>query len=152
MDAVIFDMDGTLADVSLIRHHLKAVKPNGKPDKDFTRFHEEGVNVPPHQWVVDAAREYHEKGIAVLIVTARKRMWEKHTSWFLALHDIPSDDMFMRGNKDNRPDYELKKDILEMIRFQGYNVIHAYDDNPAVIRLWQEEGIPTTIVPGWEDQ
>lgn len=150
MDAVIFDMDGTLADVSSIRYLLNGIRANGKPDRNFDRFHEEGVNVPPHDWVADAARDYYNRGIAVLIVTARKQKWENHTSWFLGLHNIPSTAMWMRKDKDDRPDYVIKREILEMIRAEGYNVIHAFDDNPAVIQLWQEEGIPTTIVPGWE--
>jgi hypothetical protein len=144
-------MDGTLADVSSIRHYLRGIRATGKPDKNFDKFHEEGVNVPPHEWVAELARDFHDLGIAVLIVTARKHKWRNHTAWFLALNNIPSDGMWMRGNDDDRPDYVLKKDILKQIRGHGYNVIHAFDDNPAVIQLWAEEGIPTTIVPGWED-
>lgn len=150
-DAVIFDCDGTLFDVSSIRYLLNGIRANGKPDKNFDRFHEEGVNVPVHEWVAEAARQFHKDQIAVLIVTARKHKWRNHTAWALALNDIPSDGLWMRGNNDNRPDYEVKKDILRQIRGHGYNVIHAFDDNPAVIQLWKEEGIPTTIVPGWED-
>ena len=150
MDAVIFDMDGTLADVSSIRHLLNGVRANGKPDKNFDKFHELSVDVPPNEWVADRARDFHNRGISVLIVTARKHKWRNQTAWFLALNNIPSDGLWMRGNKDDRPDYQVKKDILRQIKGHGYNVIHAFDDNPNVIQLWAEEGIPTTIVPGWE--
>lgn len=148
-DAVIFDMDGTLADVSSIRHYLKKYD-NGKNYKDFESFHRESVNVPPHSHVADCALRAHMLGSAILIVTARRAKWRHETAWFLALHGIPSDALYMRRNNDHRPDYEVKKDILNSIRTK-YNVIHAYDDNPSVIRLWQEEGIPTTLVEGWED-
>ena len=146
-DAVIFDMDGTLADVSSIRHYLRAFD-NGKNYKDFEAFHRESVNVPTHPSVVAHALAAHVLGNAVLIVTARRAMWRHHTAWFLAMHGIPSDALYMRGNKDNRPDYHVKKDILAQIRTR-YNVIHAVDDNPSVIALWHEEGIPTTIVEGF---
>ena len=53
-----------------------------------------------------------------------------------------------RASYDNRPDYEVKRDILRELR-ESYEIIHAWDDNPSVIKLWQEEGIPVTIVPGW---
>ena len=56
---------------------------------------------------------------------------------------------FMRGNDDNRKDYEVKKDMLNTIR-KNWEVIYAVDDNPSIIKLWTEEGIPTTIVDGWE--
>lgn len=147
-NAVIFDMDGTLADVSSIRHYLKRYD-NGKDYKDFHAFHAESVNVPTHPHVVDHALRAHLLGNAVLIVTARRAMWRHHTAWFLAMHGIPSDALYMRGNNDNRPDYHVKKDILASIRTR-YNVIHAVDDNPSVIALWHEEGISTTVVEGWE--
>lgn len=149
--AVIFDMDGTLADVSSIRHHIKKFdRTKRRVVKHFNRFHAESVSVPPHQHVVSAAQMSKMLGNSVLVVTARKHMWRHHTAWWLAMHQVPSDMLMMRGNDDNRPDYEVKKDMLETIR-QAYDVIHAWDDNPSIIKLWTEEGIPNTIVGGWED-
>lgn len=142
--AVIFDMDGTLADVSSIRYLVRDPK-----HKNFDRFHELSVDVPPNEWVVRAARLHKSIGYDVIIVTARKHMWRHQTAWFLALHDIPSDVLFMRGNKDNRPDYEVKRDILYVIQ-QEWEVFRAWDDNPNIIRLWQEHGIETIVVEGWE--
>ena len=148
--AVIFDMDGTLANVSSIRYYLKRWDDSkGRAVKDFDAFHSESVNVPAHRWVVNHAQVAHMLGHDVLIVTARRHMWRNHTAWWLALHDVPSAALFMRGNDDSRPDYEVKADMLSTIR-KAWNVIHAVDDNPNVIRLWQENGIPTTVVPGWE--
>ena len=149
--AVIFDMDGTLADVSSIRHHIKKFDATKRRIvKHFNRFHAESVSVPPHQHVVSAAQMSKMLGNSVLVVTARKHMWRHHTAWWLAMHQVPSDMLIMRGNDDNRPDYEVKRDMLETIR-QAYDVIHAWDDSPHVIKLWKEEGIPYTQVPGWED-
>lgn len=143
---VIFDMDGTLANVSSIRHYLK---PDIHHGKDFDTFHAESVNVPPHSHVVNAAQVAKLLGHDVVIVTARKHMWRHQTAWWLAMHGVPSDALFMRGNKDQRKDYDVKKDILSTIR-QAWTPIHAWDDNPNIIRLWNEEGIPCTVVPGWQ--
>ena len=147
--AVIFDMDGTLADVRSIRHFI--VPPSPKPKgwyKDFEAFHGASINVPANSGVVDHAIRAHLLGNAVLIVTARKETFRHQTAWWLALNGVPSDALYMRGKNDGRPDYEVKKDILCKIRGR-YNVIHAIDDNPSVIRLWQENNIPTTIIEGW---
>jgi hypothetical protein len=144
-------MDGTLADVSSIRHHLtKYDETKRTVVKHFHRFHAESVSVPPHDHVVNSAQMAHMLGHAVLVVTARKHMWRHHTAWWLALHNVPSDMLMMRGNEDNRKDYEVKKDMLDTLR-KAYDIIHAWDDNINIIRLWQENGIPTTIVPGWEE-
>ncbi len=148
--AVIFDMDGTLADVSSIRHYLtKYDEGKRRVIKHFDNFHAESVNVPPHSHVVNAAQIAHMLGHAVLVVTARKHMWRNHTAWWLAMHDVPSDMLMMRGDEDNRKDYEVKKDMLDTLR-KAYDIIHAWDDNPSIIKLWKESNIPTTVVPGWE--
>ena len=148
-NAVIFDMDGTLANVSGIRHYIVPPTPMPKGwHKDFHSFHSESVNVPVNESVKDQAIRAHMLGNAILIVTARRAMYRNQTAWFLAMNGIPSDAMYMRGDKDGRPDYEVKRDILDAIR-RRYNVIHAVDDNPSVIQLWQENNIPTTIVEGY---
>lgn len=144
--AAIFDMDGTLANVSGIRHHLIPRERR----KDFHTFHRESVNAPPHMDVVNAALAAHALGLDVLVVTARKHMWRHHTAWWLAIHRVPSTALYMRADHDNRKDYEVKRDILKQIR-KRHEVVHAWDDNPAIIQLWREEGIPCTVVPGWVD-
>jgi FMN phosphatase YigB (HAD superfamily) len=143
--AVIFDMDGTLADVRSIRHFV-LTKP-----KDFTSFHNESVTVPPHDWVVDAAKACHANGVAVIIVTARRSIWARQTGMWLALNDVPSDAIFMRPEWDHRPDVEVKRDILAEIR-ERWDVVHAFDDNPSIIALWRSEGIGVTTVPGWSTE
>lgn len=150
MKAMIVDVDGTLADVSSIRHYI--VPPTPIPKnwfKDFNSFHAESVNVPVNHAVKDQALIAHMMGTKIIIVTARRHMYRHQTAWFLALHGIPSDALYMRGDKDGRPDYEVKKDILDNIRKRGYDVIHAIDDNDKVIALWQEEGIPVTKIEGF---
>jgi hypothetical protein len=140
---VILDMDGTLADVSSIRHYVRA-----RP-KDFDAFHEESVNVPPHEEAVGIAELAYSWGYDVVVVTARRARWRHHTAWWLAMHNVPSDALFMRGDKDNRSDVEVKRDILAMIRCT-WHVHLAVDDNPNVIALWESENIPTIVIPGWE--
>lgn len=141
--AVIVDMDGTLADVRTIRHHVRA-----KP-KNFDAFHEESVNVPAHSDVLSMVRDFKAQGHDILIVTARSAKWRNHTAMWLALHDVPNDALFMRKNKDSRVDTEVKQDILDVIQ-ESWTVIHAIDDNPNIVALWQSHNIPVTIVPGWE--
>lgn len=144
--AVIFDMDGTLVDVSEIRHLVTA----DPKQKDFDAFHRESVNCPSHKEVVADLESWWEVGEKILIVTARSDKYKANTGFWLAMHEIPHDALFMRSEGDYRPDYEVKKDILRTIR-QAYDPWLAYDDNPSVIQLWREEKITTIRVPGWED-
>ncbi|MER6605663.1 hypothetical protein ABT282_07055 [Streptomyces sp. NPDC000927] len=143
-NAVIFDMDGTLCDVRSIRHLV-----TGK-GRNFHAFHMESASCPPNMPVVEEARKARARGDAVLIVTARMYRYKAVTSMWLALHSVPSDALYMRADGDCRQDYTVKREILNRIR-SHYTPIHAFDDNPNVIALWAEEGVPCTTVPGWGD-
>lgn len=140
--AVIFDVDGTLCDVRGIRHLIT--------EKGFDAFHYASASCPPIAWVGEHARRLHEEGYAILVVTGRVRKFERLTSFWLAQHSIPSDVLEMRPNGDFSKDFVIKQKILKRL-LQVYDIVHAYDDNPAVIELWEAEGIPYTKVPGWEE-
>ena len=144
-EAVIIDMDGTLADVSSIRHHVR------RPARDFDAFHAASVDVPANAEAVRVAHAARNRGIAVLIVTARRARWRHHTAWWLALHGVPSDALIMRGDRDDRSDVEVKREMLHQIIKKAWTPVLAVDDNPAVVALWEAEGIPTMVIPGWED-
>lgn len=147
-NAIIVDIDGTLADVSGMRHYVKADPRR----KDFDRFHKAACLFAPVNITVKyaASKARSQRNQAVLIVTSRKRKWGDYTKMWLDKHGIVYDKIYMRADHDDRKDYEVKRDILARIRSQGYNVVWAWDDNPNVVQLWLQEGIPVTMVPGWD--
>lgn len=140
-DAEIFDADGTLWDVSGIRHLIDG--PGG-----FHAFHAASVDCPLNPMVVAAAWRAHAAGRKILLVTAREAIWRHHTAWPLALHGIPTDAMWMRAPRDFRPDAEVKDEIADHIE-RLYTVRNTHDDNPFVLPVWERRGWPTTLVPGW---
>lgn len=141
-DAVIVDMDGTLCDVSSIQHFV-AERP-----RDFDAFYRASADCPAHDAVVQDVATARERGLAVLIVTGRQSRWHDLTVGWLSEHGVEYDRLYMRGNRDYRPDVTLKTGLLERIREDGYRPVHAWDDRPRVIALWEEHGIPTTTVGG----
>lgn len=142
--AAIFDVDGTLVDVSGVRHHVM------QRQKRFDRFHGDAIDCPPNQLALEHYHRTQEAGLDILIVTARKQDWLFHTLLWLRENGIEHTEIFMRGNRDNRKDYLVKADILAQIQ-RHWEVQFAVDDNPNVIKLWQENGIPTITIPGWID-
>jgi len=138
-EAVIFDMDGTLANVESIRHHVEG------PKRDFHAFHTESVNVPPNPDVLEMAQQADAEGKKVVIVTSRTTKYRHHTAYWLADNKVPSDAMYMRAHGDQRPDREVKEGLYRRLS-RSYDVVHAVDDNPSILELWEEKGIPTTKV------
>lgn len=143
----IVDVDGTLANVESVRHHVIPIPPSRS--KNFNAFHQAAVDCPPHEWVVRAVKDCAAQGLAILIVTARGAGFRNQTAFWLAMHDIPSDMLFMRPKGDNRPDFEVKSDILRRILDLGFAPVIAFDDNPNVIALWEQNHIPVITVPGY---
>lgn len=150
--AVIVDVDGTLVDVSSIRHHVrKAQNPDGTwKRKNFDAFHKDSVNCPLIPETLKIVQDWIAVDHDIIIVTARSERYYPQTAWWLAENEIPHNAIYMRTDGDYRQDYVVKREILERIR-QRWSVVHAIDDNPSVIALWEDEGIGTTVVPGWED-
>lgn len=146
LKAVIADMDGTLADVRGIRHFV-AAKP-----KDFDAFHAASEFVPANNQALEFVERHHDSGHVVLVVTARMQKWEPATRRWLDRHmSVPFDGPFHRQDGDLRPDIQVKRDIHRYLS-RSYDIRAAVDDNPAVVALWAELGIPTEIVPGWDEE
>lgn len=140
--AVIIDVDGTLADVRGIRHYVAG------PERNFHLFHGASLFCPPNRDVVALTHAFRDD-VARLVVTARENRWDYVTTCWLQKYGVRYDRLFMRAWGDYRPDFDVKRDILAAIRADGFDPVYAIDDNPAVIDLWKQEGIPTLVVPGW---
>ncbi|QZE10569.1 polynucleotide kinase [Mycobacterium phage ScoobyDoobyDoo] len=148
--AALIDMDGTLANVSGIRHYVR------RPNRNFHRFHEASEFVPANREAIAFGKRQHKLGRKNLIVTARMRMWETATRNFLereVAHHFPYEPtIYMREDGDHRKDVEIKRELFAAISEQ-YNVVAACDDNPSIIALWEELQIPEiVVVPGWEEE
>ena len=141
--AYIFDVDGTLANVDPYLHYVRG------SNRDYEAFHEASIDALPNIEVVEMLNHAFFDQMHIIIVTSRKEVWRGLTSYWLAKNDIGHHALYMRSDDDNRPDYEVKKDILLKIK-KHWNVIHAVDDNPNVIKLWEDHGIPTTKTGNWD--
>ena len=141
--AYIFDVDGTLANVDPYLHHVRG------PNRDYNAFHEASIDALPNIEVVQMLNNAVSDRHSILIVTSRKEKYRGLTSMWLAKNNIRSHALFMRADDDSRPDYEAKKDMLDKISIL-WNVLHAVDDNPNVIKLWEDHNIPTTKIGTWD--
>lgn len=143
--AVIVDVDGTLADVSGIRHYVL----DDPRKKNFQQFHGAASFVSPMPLVVETVQALHETGLACLVLTSRQEMWRYRLRVWLRKWEVPVDALGMRADADTRRDDDVKRDLYIRARRLGYDPVLAIDDNPIVVQLWRSLDIPTVVVPGW---
>ena len=143
-EAVIFDVDGTLCDVTSIRYLVDGtVVP-----KRYDEFHERSAGCKPHQWVVDEAIAQDRLGRQVFVVTGRKERYRRLTEGWLNHWLVPHTALLMRGDSDHRPDHVVKEEIL-LAMLAPYRVVQVWDDRPSVVDMWRSHGLDVTVVPGW---
>lgn len=140
---VIFDLDGTLANVDHRRHYIK------QEPKDWKSFFAEIVNDTPRQEIVDMLMKYEGEGYEIFIVSGRPEGGRSNTdgreqteAWLEKTFKgyKPYKALFMRRSDDKRPDTEVKKEIYDKC-FKNYPVHKVIDDRPSVIRMWKEQGL-----------
>jgi FMN phosphatase YigB (HAD superfamily) len=143
--AVIFDIDGTLCDVRLIRHFVQAPHGATKFKPNFDRFHAASINCPPHHQVLRLALRAHALGLAIVIVTGREAKWAGLTAEWLDKHHIRYDELRTRQAKDYRPDHIAKAEIERDVS-QEFRAVLAVDDRLDIIEVWQAAKIPTVQI------
>lgn len=130
---VIFDIDGTLADIAHRRHLVEGSK------KDFDSFY----CMMEFDGVKDEIRgicnNYHVNGWDVFIFTGRPEFYRAITEDWLLNKGILYSKLWMRpAGQQYVPDYIIKKDMLDKL---GRPVHIVFDDRDQVVRMWRDNGI-----------
>lgn len=146
--AIIFDLDGTLANNKHRVHWLEGEK------KDWDRFYSEMHRDTPNKpitWLCKALIDYiyrlhiSDKGdLRVFIFTGRPENYRKATAQWLEVYLPWGFDLItlvMRQEGDYRPDYQVKQEMLDKLKSEGYEVLFTVDDRKQVVDMWRRNGI-----------
>jgi len=162
---VIFDLDGTLANIDVRRD--KSLKPNGKLDWDIFAAPNSIMDWDtPNLPVIKMAQLFKNDGFKIVIFSGRNDRSFFSTKDWLKIHRVPFDLLVMRPDKfkadswpiaegnpathDMRymPDDILKKAMLDT--FVDINdVFLVVDDRDKVVKMWRDLGLNTfQVAPG----
>lgn len=136
MQVIIFDLDGTLADISHRRKFLDQAKPN------WRKFNDNMGGDVPNISIVTLYKTLWESGdYEVIIVTGRNEQYRRITEQWLTWNDIPFVRMLMRADNDNRADHIIKQEILNGLLAEGKDIAFTVDDRQQVVDMWRSNGI-----------
>ena len=162
---VIFDLDGTLANIDVRRD--RSVKPNGKLNWDIFASPDSILHWDkPNHPVIKMAQMFHNDGFKIVIFSGRNdRSFHTTKSW-LSRHRVPFQKLVMRPDKflkwgdkiadgniatqDMRfmPDEILKKHMLDTF-VDIDDVFLVVDDRDKVVEMWRDLGLNTfQVAPG----
>ena len=151
-DVVIFDLDGTLADIDARRK--LATKPDGKMDWD-TFFDPDNIKLDlPNDSVIQMAKTLDAQGFTIVIFSGRSKATKDATAAWLDKHNVPFNIMKMRPTGHPwafMPDDKLKKGWLDDI-FPGDKkdrILCVFDDRTKVVNMWRDNGLSCfQVAPG----
>jgi FMN phosphatase YigB (HAD superfamily) len=139
METVIFDLDGTLANID--KRRALATKPDGKIDWDVF-FAPENIKLDePNHPVIKVLKALTEQ-YCIVIFSGRDDISANETIEWLASFGIYPDMIKMRRHGSYVPDDKLKKLWLDDLRKKEHNIICAFDDRDKVVKMWRDNGVP----------
>jgi hypothetical protein len=138
-NTIIFDLDGTLADIS-VRRKL-STKPNGKMNWD-TFFNPDNIKLDvPNDPVVKMAQLFAKDGFNIIIFSGRSDKTKRTTLDWLTHNKVPFNKLVMR-DKDRHfmPDDQLKKQFLDN-HSNIDDIFLVVDDRKKVVDMWRSLGL-----------
>ena len=137
----IFDLDGTLVDVTNIRHYVEGKK------KNFDLFHKESINCPPNEKVLFLNRTLATtQDIYIAIFTGREEKYRGLSEQWLDDNKVSYHCLLMRQDNDFRSNDTIKNELFENFKF-NYLPYLAIDDTPELRKLWGQVGFLNVYDP-----
>ncbi len=138
---VIFDLDGTLIDVTKIRHYVEGKK------KNFDLFHKTSIDCPPYEKVLNLNKTLQNfSDIYIAILTGREEKYRSLSEQWLGTYGISYSTLLMRQNNDFRTNVEVKREIYENLKSKFVPYL-AIDDTAQLRDLWRDVGFSLIYDP-----
>ncbi len=132
-EIVIFDIDGTLADISARVHHVR------QTPKDWDAFFEGMAEDRAVRSMVRLCNLLHAAGLRVVLCSGRNEAHRAETVAWLAREGVNYHELRLRRDGDFRSDVVVKREMLRGI--DKSRVLFVVEDRSRVVEMWRAEGL-----------
>jgi predicted secreted acid phosphatase len=132
-EIVIFDIDGTLADVSERIYHLR------KKPKDWNAFVGGMAQDRAIRSMVRLCNLLYASGIQIILCSGRSEEHRGETVKWLAQQGVNYHDLLLRKDHDRRSDTVVKREMLGNI--DKDKILFVVEDRSRVVAMWRSEGL-----------
>jgi len=132
-EIVIFDIDGTLADVSHRRHHVE------KKPKDWDAFFRGMSQDKAIHAIVRLCNILYASGLNVLLCSGRSEEHRSETVQWLAENGVKYHELILRRDGDRRSDVVVKREMLTGL--DRSKILFVVEDRNGVVEMWRSEGL-----------
>ena len=141
-DLVIFDLDGTLANIDARRK--LSIKDNGKMDWDKF-FDPANIDLDlPNDPVIQMAQLLKDSGKTIIIFSGRSKATKDATRNWLKRNNVPFDVLKMRPTGHPwafMPDDKLKQTWLDDLVPDRNRIMCIFDDRDKVVKMWRDNDL-----------
>ena len=132
-DIVIFDIDGTLADVSERIHHVR------KKPKNWPAFFSGMAQDKAIHSMVRLCNILYATGIEIVLCSGRSEEHRDETVKWLERQGVNYHDLLLRKDNDRRSDAVVKREMLAQI--DKSKILFVVEDRSRVVEMWRSEGL-----------
>jgi phosphoglycolate phosphatase-like HAD superfamily hydrolase len=137
--AVVFDLDGVLADAAARQHFLKGPRP------DWESFFSASGDDPLIEEMATLLGLLSPE-LAIVLLTARPARTGTLTVDWLARYDLRWDLLVMRCDGDHRPAQSFKRDAARELQSRGLELKLCVEDDLRNVEMFRAEGLTTLYI------
>lgn len=132
----IFDIDGTLADLS---HRLHFIQ---KEPADWTGFFAACPGDKQIPEIATVAKSLSKSSYKIVMITGRSDEIRDETEEWLDRYNIPWDALYMRKAGDHREDSVVKAELLDTcLRNMPGTILGVFEDRQQVVDMYRAKGL-----------
>jgi beta-phosphoglucomutase-like phosphatase (HAD superfamily) len=140
--AVVWDLDGTLADDQARAHFVEVEAGTAR---DWKSYFDAIDQDPPIAASMEILRALHAQGIRIVFLTGRPEYTRPKTERWLRANGLTEyDHLLMRPEGEYRPAGFFKVDVIEGLR-ERYELVCAFEDRIDVADALREAGVPVFL-------